>query len=91
MVYVTHYSYNRSTWYQVLRAIFLYRNSLIYIGSGELYLIAEFIGYDGKRLCIQALVHGYKDTQGHTSSDDFVHRDIHHCRKLIYRNKFSYP
>jgi len=89
MVDVPHNSDNRRTWQQVLFGIFfLFVDGFLNFNAYKFNRIAEFIGNNIDRFCIQALVDRYKKSERHTSRDNLCHTNIHHGCQFGYRHEF---
>ena len=82
MVYVTHYGDDGSACHQVVLVILLFGDGVLYLGADVFSGEAELVGHDVDGLCIQTLVDGHHDADGHTGADDLVDTDVHHRCQL---------
>ena len=79
MVNMSHYSNNRSTRLQIFRSIFFFHDSLCHFRTYIFGLETKFFGHQIDCFRIQTLVDRNHDANTHTSSNNLVDRNVHHC------------
>ena len=87
MVYVTHHSYDWSTWNQIVLIIHFLADSFLNLCADIFGLEAELLCHHIDGLCIQTLVDRYHDSNTHQSRDNLSNADIHHRSQFAYGNE----
>ena len=87
MVYVTHDSYNRSTWNHILWFVLLLMYALLHLSTDILGLKAKLVCHNVYGLSIKTLVYGYEQAKIHTCAYNLCYRDTHHGSQIIYSHK----
>ena len=92
MVYVTHDGYDRRSWNQVLRIIFIIiiLQVISIFQSDKFYFKTKFAGYQFNDFRIQTLVNGHHDTEVHTLANYIGKAYVHQVGQFTYGHKFCY-
>ena len=59
-----------------------------HFGADIFGFVSELFGNDVDCLGVHSLVYAHHNAYAHAGSYDLVHRNVHHCCKLVGRNKF---
>ena len=84
MVYVTHHSYDWSTWNQIVLIILFLADSFLNLSADIFGLETELLSHHIDGLCIQTLVDRYHDSNTHQGRDNLSNADIHHRSQFAY-------
>ena len=90
VVDVSHHGHHRRTRHEVLLAVLLGVDRLLYLDGHELDLEPELLGHDDQSLGVEPLVDRHHQSEIHAGRYDVGHRHVHHRRQLADRNEFGH-
>ena len=78
MVNVAHDGHDWRTTDQIGLVFYLDTDSIFHFFVDKQDVVSKFVGHNGQRLFVEALVHGRHDSERHTGRNDFGRSHLHH-------------